>query len=181
MEFYRIANNIKAQPSDVYRGFITGEHLSLYFKNKYMFDREVNGIKLLEGKPYAPVVTGIDENSLLVVYKYQDNLNHMLFNGTAPDNYRSIVREIKADLESSDLYRINFFQHPFVFVDGKFCLIDNYGMGSLDEKVHKDDVYHFLNDPSRFIFNGDYLDIQASYNLSIERNIGEWPDNFLND
>ena len=179
MEFYKINNGIKSAPSDVYSGIISDKHLSLYFNGKYMFDREVAGINLLSGKPYAPIVTEIDESKFLVVYEYENNLNHMLYSESQPADWLQQVKYIQNDLEKSGLFRVNFFQHPFVYVKDRFCLIDNYGMANVDEKIPKQDVYHFINDPSRFPFEGDFLDIKSAYEMSIKMNIGNWPDSFF--
>lgn len=168
-----------ANANDVYDAYYDSTIYTMYFKSEYWFRRELLGIEMLKNKPYAPQITEVDEEQRLVSLEYEDNLNHMIHFNRLPKNYKQKILEIKKDLEDNGIYKLNFYPHTFFYKNEDFFLIDNYAMAHGEEKILKADIESTIHDKERFPFVGNYLDIVKSYNIAIQKNVGNWPENFI--
>ena len=153
--FFKFSNGYACEATPLYKGSYDNSVFVMSYKDQYWFDLEVRGIKLLEDKSYSPEIISIDPAQRKITFKWYDtNLNHMLhYNKPLPKDWTNQVKEILEDLEKSNIFKLNIYPHSF----------------------------YLKNDKNRFLINDNLLDIKHAYNYTIKHNIGEWPEDFLND
>lgn len=180
--FNKYVNGNPCSPSPLYNGHYDGDAFIMIFKDEYWFNLEINGIKLLSDKVYAPKVLDIDilNKQIIIDWKNSKNINHILnFNQPLPSNWKEQIKSIILDLESSSIYKINLYPHTFYLDHLTIRIIDLYGCLCKDNIIYQKDIDHILNDKHRFKFNNEILDIKETYTYTLKNNIGNWPEGII--
>ena len=168
--------------SGVYDGLYNDTMFKMCFASETWFNAELNGIHLLEEKPYAPEILDIDYYKKEITFKWYDsNLNHLFFlNKELPEDYQDQIKNIIKDLEKSNIYKLNLYPHTFYLKGSKIHIMDLHACVCKGEKIFKKDIINVINNNDRFKFNNDVLDLEHTYNYTIKENVGKWPGDFLN-
>lgn len=159
----------------------------MQFDDAFWFESELQGLDILSEKPYRPDVIDIDTVNLTIEIDWGKSLNHMIHEGTAPTTWKDDVNAIIKDLEASSIYKLNLFNHTFFYDrNNTLKLIDCYGCLDGSAKVQFDDLAAVLTTTSKdrfapFIDSEGNLKIKEIYDATKMVNVGNWPDNFLND
>lgn len=181
--FFKFSNGYACEATPLYKGSYDNSVFVMSYKDQYWFDLEVRGIKLLEDKSYSPEIISIDPAQRKITFKWYDtNLNHMLhYNKPLPKDWTNQVKEILEDLEKSNIFKLNIYPHSFYLKNDKVCVMDLYACLLIEDKITSAELEGVINDKNRFLINDNLLDIKHAYNYTIKHNIGEWPEDFLND
>lgn len=167
----------------VYKGYYNDKIFTMSFESKELFDAELRGLAKTLSKTYAPQVLDIDvvKKEIVLDWKNAQNLNHAFYKNTQPTNWKEQVKHIVKDLESSGLYKLNLYPHTFYTIHNKIYIMDLHACLSYDDVILKNDIKHIINDQNRFKFENEKLDILYTYNYTLENNVGDWPEEILND
>lgn len=167
----------------VYNGYYNDNIFKMCFKDKIWFDAEVRGIELLSGKSYVPEILDIDYDNYIIQFKwYNTSINHLLhLNKTLPEDYVDQIKTILKDLEDNNIYKINFYPHTFYLKDSKVHIMDLYACIPADESVLEKDIGSIVNDDKRFKFVDGVLDLEHTYNYTLQNNVGKWPERITDD
>jgi hypothetical protein len=162
----------------VYSGKFTNENFLMEFSSNYWFNQELRGLNLIKDKPYSPIVNNINFENLTISFKWGESLNHMIFKKTAPKNWKSDVNLILEDLENSNCYKLNLFDHTFFYLDNNLYVFDAYAILSNSDIIMYDDIASVLTTGSKdrfmpFINNNGSIKVKEIYNAS-KSSIGRW-------
>lgn len=177
-DFYKFTSDgYPGTPNDVYKAEYNSTSYSMTFFDEFWFRRELHGLSLIEGKDYAPEIESVDEGNKRIIIKwYGTSLSHMLHYGEElPLDWAEQLQAILRDLESNNLYKLNFYPHTVYVKENKLKIQDLYGCCKGDEKITLNIVDNVIHNWDRFKFTDGYMDIVASYKRSINGNAGEWP------
>lgn len=177
-DFYKYSSDgYPGTPNDVYKAEYNSTSYSMTFFEEFWFRRELYGLDLIAGKDYAPEIESVDEGNRKITFKWYDSsLSHLLFFGKEmPSDWVQQLKSLLQDLESNNLYKLNFYPHTVYVKDNKLKIHDLYGCCKGDEKIPLTTVNDVIRNWDRFKFTDGYLDIVTSYRRSIDSNAGDWP------
>lgn len=162
----------------VYDAFVDDDFYYMNFYEAYWFEKELQGLKKIEGKKYGPEICLVKPDILQIVIKwYGTNLNHLFFEKNyIPIDWREQINEILRDLESEEIYKINIYPHTFYTKDNQFKILDLYGCA---DPLHEIYLEKIINDNDRFKFTKGVLDFKFTYNYTIEHQSNYWPEVFI--
>lgn len=176
--FNKYLDGYPCTPSPLYDGYYDDDKFIMLYKDSYWFNLEINNIKMLSNKSYAPKILNIDtkHKKIIIDWKNCNNINHLLnFNQPLPDDWKEQIKCIILDLESSNIYKINLYLHTFYLDHSIIRIIDMYGCLHKNTIVYKKDIDYIINDKSRFKFDDGILNIQETYAYTLKNNIGKLP------
>lgn len=153
--FHKIINGKLERGSLAYDAYQSEEQYLMHFSNEFIFKKEIEHMERLSEKWYAPEVDKIDINKLMIYlphYAWYNNLNHLLHEGRAPDNWKQQVNTIIEDLERANIYKLNLFTHCFYLKEGTIHIIDCYGCVFPDEIVTFGQIDPILSKQTRNLF-----------------------------
>jgi hypothetical protein len=164
--------------SDLYEARYTDYAMYIQFKEKFWFDREVQYLNQLKGKPYCYELIDISNTDQMIVYKYQNsNLNHLLNEDRLDGiDYKTHVKDILTDLEQQGIRKINVYPHTFFMYDGQMKISDLYGCTTEFTSVPQETLGNIINDKERFKFVDGYLDCAATYKYTLDNSKNYWPE-----
>ena len=179
--FKKYVGNELCIATPVYKGHYNEEVFVMSFESKEWFDAELKGLGSILTKYYAPEVLDINiiKKEIMLKWKDAQNLNHAFYKNTQPVNWQTQVKNIIKDLESSGLYKLNLYPHTFYVVDDTIHVMDLHACIAYDDVVLESSLKEIINDKNRFQFNNGVLDIESAYKYTIEKNVGNWPGEFL--
>jgi len=183
-QFFKYVDGKACNATPLYNGLYDHEKFLMSFKDEFWFNLETKGISRLQDKLYSPTILSIDHQNLCITIDWKNciNLNHALHNGIdLPTDWKQQIKDIVRDLESSNLYRLNIYPHTFYLKNDKIYITDLYACLNLKDLIQETKVSEIINNRDRFLFKDGYLDIAYTYNYTIKNNIGNWPEDFLND
>jgi hypothetical protein len=178
-EFRKIIDGKLERGSLAYEAYQSENQYLMHFSNELIFQKEVEHIERLSEKDYAPDIDKIDIENMKIYlphYAWYNNLNHLIHEGRAPDNWREQVSKIIEDLERGNIYKLNLFTHCFYLEEGKMHLMDLYGCVFPDQIVMFDHINPILSKRSRDLFlqfkelNG-IVDMKEAYRYSKINNV----------
>ena len=183
-QFFKYIDGKACQATPLYDGLYDHKQFLMPFKDQFWFDLEIKGINRLQNKFYSPTILNIDHQSLCISIDWENciNLNHAFYNGTRlPVDWKKQIKAIIKDLELSEIYRLNIYPHTFYLKNDKIYITDLYACLASNDLIQENKVTEIINNRDRFLFKDGYLDILYTYNYTIKNNVGQWPEDFLND
>ena len=175
-EFRKIIDGKLDRGSLAYDAYVSKDQYLMHFDSEFFFKKELEHMERLSEKSYAPEVDKIDLEKLMIYLPRYDNLNHLIAENKAPDDWKEQVHKIIEDLERGNIYKLNLFTHCFYVKEGKLHIIDLYGCVFDDEIVMFDHINPILSKRSRNLFlqfkelNG-IVDMREAYRFSKVNNV----------
>ena len=162
-----------------YDAYKSEDQFLMHFSNEFLFKKEIEHIDRLSEKWYAPDVEKIDIEQLKIYlphHAWYNNLNRLLYEGRAPDNWKDQVNKINEDLESANIYKLNLFTHCFYLEEGIMHIMDLYGCTFPDEIVTFGEIDPILSKRSRNLFlqfraMDGIVDMKEAYRYSKTNNV----------
>jgi len=141
---------------------------------------EKQGYERLAGLDFIPTIKKIDNTNLEIIFQYQpNNLNHLFYHKQEPESWHNDVTGLKIALERNNIFKINFYPHTFFYDNDKLKIFDLYACLHKNDRIKKSSIKDIIKDKKRFHFVNNFLDIEYTYNYTIENNYGEWPKRIL--
>jgi len=175
-EFRKIIDGKLDRGSLAYDAYVSKDQYLMHFDSEFFFKKELEHMERLSEKPYAPEVDKIDLEKLMIYLPLYDNLNHLIAENKAPNDWKEQVYKIIEDLERGNVYKLNLFPHCFYVKEGTLHIIDLYGCVFDDEIVMFDHINPILSKRSRNLFlqfkelNG-IVDMREAYRFSKVNNV----------
>lgn len=162
-----------------YDAYQSEEQYLMHFSSEFLFKKEIEHLNRLSEKWYAPEVEKIDIEHLKIYlphHAWYNNLNHLIYEGRAPDDWKVQVNKIIEDLESANIYKLNLFTHCFYLEEGKVHIMDLYGCAFPDEIITFDQIDPILTKRSRNLFLqfkglDGIVDMKEAYRYSKVNNV----------
>lgn len=207
--FYKYADGFDHAPANmVYEPFVSKDktmfkmsfnNLNDYVWNRdytdelvdFYFTREVDFLNRLTDKEYTPEVLNIDYENKEIIFKWHDsNINRIMheknIDEVCPD-WKEQIKNIVSDLGKDDIYKLNLYPHTFYIDDNnKVRIFDMYGCIDFENAwINENVILPILgkDNTDRFSLNTNegMIDLMGVYMYSIQNNVGNWPENFLNE
>lgn len=180
--FTKFVNGDECRATPIYNGYYDNDIFLMSFKDKFWFDLEVRGIGMLSHKSYSPEILTVNANTMEISFKwYNSNLNHLFhYKKDLPNNWREQISSILQDIKSCGIFKINLYPHTFYLKEDKIHIMDLHACLFYNDQIYEDSLKDVINNKDRFAFKHGILDINYSYNYTIENNIGNWPGGKLN-
>jgi len=152
----------------------------------FFFDRELNFIKLFQGKPWCPTLYDVDfENRKLLIEFNKESLNWPIYEeGRSLDeefpNWKVDLFNVLKDLNDSGYYKASIYPHCFFYTnDGQIKMIDYYAtIPKNDTRIHKNLIEPIIGVDSEHRFSevkdGDYYEMGNHFKNSLKTWI-KWP------
>ena len=175
-DFRKIIDGKLERGSLAYDAYVSEDQYMMHFSHEFFFLKEVEHMERLSDKSYAPEVDKIDISKLAIYLPRYDNLNHLIAENKAPDDWKEQVHKIIEDLERGNIYKLNLFTHCFYVKEGKLHIIDLYGCVFDDEIVMFDQINPILSKRSRNLFLqfkelDGIMDMREAYRYSKVNNV----------
>ena len=175
-DFSKIIDGKLERGSLAYDAYVSEDQYMMHFSHEFFFLKEVEHMERLSDKSYAPEVDKIDISKLAIYLPRYDNLNHLIAENKAPDDWKEQVHKIIEDLERGNIYKLNLFTHCFYVKEGKLHIIDLYGCVFDDEIVMFDQINPILSKRSRNLFLqfkelDGIMDMREAYRYSKVNNV----------
>lgn len=175
-DFSKIIDGKLERGSLAYDAYVSEDQYMMHFSHEFFFLKEVEHMERLSDKSYAPEVDKIDISKLAIYLPRYDNLNHLIAENKAPDDWKEQVHKIIEDLERGNIYKLNLFTHCFYVKEGKLHIIDLYGCVFDDEIVTFDQINPILSKRSRNLFLqfkelDGIMDMREAYRYSKVNNV----------
>lgn len=179
-----IKDGSQCKPNGVSNSFFDTHTFMMQFDKHYWFNLETQHLKSLATTDYIPENIEVYKNILSIGFNWGVSLNHLFYQNLAPSTWKQDVSELLTDLESKNIYKLNFYPHTFFYCNGKLKMHDVYACFHKDEKIKYEDVKEILSADTdkRFAPNVDkngYLMIEQIYSLTKQANMKLWPEEFL--
>lgn len=181
--FRKFVNGQLCIATPIYEGHYNDEVFVMSFKDKEWFNAELKGLAAVSTKFYSPEVLDVNIKNKQIILKWRDatNLNHAFHYNTAPSDWKQQVKYIIDDLENFGMYKINCYPHTFYIDNDVICIMDLHACVLYDDTILESTISNIINDKDRFKFINGMLDIKSTYDYTIANNIGNWPEELLDD
>lgn len=181
--FRKFVNGQLCTATPIYEGHYNDEVFIMSFEDKEWFHAELKGLAAVSKKSYSPEVLDINIKNKQITLKWKDvtNLNHAFYYNIAPSDWKKQVKFILDDLENFGMYKINCYPHTFYIDNNVIRIMDLHACVMYHDDISESVISDVINNKERFKFTNGMLDIESTYNYTISNNIGDWPEELLDD
>jgi len=153
----------------------------------YFFQRELNYLRLFQGKPWCPIIYDVDEQERKILIEFnKESLNWSVYEkgrflGLEHPTWKDDLFSVIKDIYDLGYYKASLYTHCFFYTDsGQLKMIDYYAtIDKTDSRIHKSLIEPIIGADSHHRFievrDGDYFEMGEHFKNSLKTWI-KWPD-----